>query len=98
MKSWGAGRRRRAPALRQTRVCRQLGPVARELWAVKDCSLRQLYYWNPRTRRHGCLTDTARAVLRSAAEYVTGMKGSPNEYWLPEVMSEAIEAAEALGL
>lgn len=99
MKSWGAGRRRRAPALRQTRVCRQLGPVARELWRVKDYSLRALYSWNPRTKRYGCLSEEAKCMLRWAGLRITGMWiGAVNNYWLAEIMSEAIEAAEALGL
>ncbi len=84
--------------LRQTRVCRKQGPVARELWRLKDCSLRQLYYWNQRTKRYGRLTKPALKVMHDAHESVTGMMTGPNEYWLAETMSEAIEAAEALGL
>ncbi len=74
------------------------GPVARELWRVKDLRLDQLYYWNARSRRYGCLSREARRVLHDAAKSVTGMNLGPNEYWLPEVMSEAIEAAEALAI
>jgi len=91
-----------------TRVCeaaydklvgtRQLGPVARELWRVKDCTLAELYHWNPRTRRYGVLSQEARRVISDAHTSVTGMTCSVNDYWLAEVMSEAIEAAEALKL
>ncbi len=74
------------------------GPVCRELWRVRFYSLARLYHWNPRTRRYGCLSLDARNVIRGAVMVVTGMYVGPNEYWLPQVMSEAIEAADQLGL
>lgn len=74
---------------------RKLGPIARELWRVKDLSLHQMYGWNPRTNRYGVLSEAARLVVRGACCQLIGMF-SVNEYWLAEVMSEAIEAAEAL--
>lgn len=66
----------------------RLGPVARELWRLKDCDVRELYCG---------LSHEARDVQHGASLALTGY-AFPNEYWLPQVMSEAIEAAEALGL
>ena len=72
--------------------------IAKELWDVRDYTLRELYYWNPSKKKYGCLTQGARQVLHDAAYYIHGMTNGPNEYWLPDIMSEAIEAAEALGI
>ena len=80
----------------RTRVL--MGPITRELWRVKDYSIQRLYHWNPRTQRYGCLSQQARLVLHDAHESVTGMLMGPNGYWLAQTMSEAIEAAETLGL
>lgn len=74
------------------------GSIEAELWANKDKPLRALFGWDARRRRYGCLSDEAKQVLRDANTSVTGMWVGPNEYWLAEVMSEAIEAAEALGI
>lgn len=81
----------------RTRVLR-LGPIGRELWRVKDLSLADLYYWRESTRRYGRLSQGARRVMHDAAKTITGMDVGPNEYWLAQTMSEAIEAAEALGI
>lgn len=79
-------------------VERKMGPIEAELWSKKDLSFAQLYHWNPRTRRYGCLSPHARVVLHDAATSVTGMVVGPNEYWLPQIMSEALEAAAELGI
>lgn len=75
-----------------------MGPVEAELRKHKDCSLTELYGWLPGRRRYGLLSVEAKLVMRYAAKAVTGMDLGPNQYWLPDIMSEAIEAAEALGL
>lgn len=77
---------------------RKMGPIEAELWLKKDLSLAQLYHWNPSTRRYGCLSPHARVVLHDAATNITGMLIGPNEYWLPQIMSEALEAAAELEL
>lgn len=74
------------------------GRIARELWRFRHRSLADLYYWNPKRKRYGCLSAEAKRVLRDAAETITGMTAGPNVYWLPQIMSEAIEAAETLEL
>ena len=77
------------------------GPVFRELWTKRHRSFESLYYvCDPRGRttrpNRSRLKDGALDVLRGAFRQVSGM--GPGEYWLAESMSEAIEAAEALGL
>ena len=74
------------------------GPVTLELHHQRYATLAQLYHWDPAFRRYGCLSDHAKRCLGGAARQLTGMDLGPNEYWLAEAMSEAIEAAEALGL
>lgn len=74
------------------------GPVERELRRLQGFSARELYGWNPRTKRYGRLSSAARIVIRDAHRAITGMQCGVNDYWLPEVLSEAIEAAEALDL
>ncbi len=66
-----------------------LGPVARELWRKKDMPFDYLL-WH--------LSPGARRVLNGAYQNLTGMLLGCNRYWLAESMSEAIEAAESLGL
>lgn len=68
--------------------------VERELRAKQDMSMAELYGFRAKRR----LSKNARVVLRDAALYITGMHCGPNDYWLAEEFSEAIEAAEALGL
>ena len=77
---------------------RVLGPIAQELWRAKNAPMEALYGWNAHRERYGILSAGARRVLRDAAQAIHGMELGPNEYWLPQIMSEAIEAAEALGL
>jgi hypothetical protein len=43
------------------------------------------------------LSARAHHVVLDAAEGLTGMR-SVNDYWLPQILSEAIEAAETLGI
>jgi hypothetical protein len=78
------------------------GPVFRELWRNRDKSLAELYYFKPSARggrgKYGCISKEAKQVLQGANEQLTGMLVGVNEYWLPEVMSEALEAAQELGL
>ena len=69
---------------------RRLGPVERELRAKQGMTLRELY--------GSRVSAPARQVLSDAATAITGMVSGPNDHWLPDIMSEAIEAAEALGL
>lgn len=70
------------------------GAVLEELKRKKGYTLQELYAVYSSKR----LTISARRCMADAHREVTGMECSPNEYWLPQVMSEAIEAAEALGL
>lgn len=74
------------------------GPILTELLIYKDAALDELYYWNPETGRYGVLSEPVRRHLHEATRRVTGVDVGPNSYWLPEIMSDAIEAAEALGL
>ena len=76
------------------------GPVYRELWQNRGKTLAELYYFRRvrGRRQYGCISKEAKEVLRGAHEQLTGMVCGVNEYWLPEVMSEALEAAEELGL
>lgn len=74
------------------------GPVYRELWRNRGASMCDLFYWDPRRKRYGCLSKEAKKVLHDAHEQLTGMVCGVNDYWLAEVMSEAIEAAEELML
>ncbi len=76
------------------------GPVYRELWRNRHATLAELYHFRRvrNRRQYGCLSKEAKQLLQGAHEQVTGMLVGVNEYWLPDVMSEAIEAAEALGL
>lgn len=52
-----------------------------------------MFYTTNRRR----LSKPAQRVVYDAAETVTGMR-SVNDYWLPQILSEAIEAAETLGI
>jgi hypothetical protein len=70
--------------------------IAQELYDYRNYTMRQLYYWDG--KKYGCLSPGARQVLHDAAESIHGMVTGPNDYWLPDIMSEAIEAAEALGI
>ena len=66
--------------------------IARELRAKQDQGLKMLFYQNRRR-----LSKPAQQVVYDAAEALTGMR-SVNSYWLPQILSEAIEAAENLGI
>ena len=72
--------------------------IAEELWEYRHCNMQELYYYNRKTKKYGCLSKDARIVLHDAAQAITGMTMGPNQYWLPQIMSEAIEAAKALGI
>jgi hypothetical protein len=66
--------------------------VARELRSKQNQGLKMFYTTNRRR-----LSKPAQRVVYDAAETVTGMR-SVNDYWLPQILSEAIEAAETLGI
>lgn len=68
--------------------------IREELEQKKDYTLLELYASYSKKR----LSQEARCCMADASHEITGMYGCPNEYWLPQVMSEALEAAEALGL
>ncbi len=80
------------------RVCSPLkaGPIARELWRLKDKSLEEIYGFRSR-KQHGMLSEGARRVLGDAFLVVCGYR-FVNSYYRDDAMSEAIEAAEALGI
>lgn len=67
--------------------------IAQELRAKQNHGLQMLFYATGRKR----LSKPAQRVVYDAAETVTGMR-SVNHYWLPQILSEAIEAAEAIGI
>ena len=64
--------------------------VARELRSKQNHGLEMFY-----ARNRKRLSKPAQRVVYDAAEEVTGMR-SVNDYWLPQILSEAIEAAETL--
>lgn len=70
------------------------GAVARELRAKQHLNIYELV--SPYSKKR--LSPDARDVLRDAHTQLTGMRCGVNEYWLAETLSEAIEAAEELGL
>jgi hypothetical protein len=70
------------------------GTVARELRAKQHLTVYELL--SPYSRKR--LSADSRDVLRDAHEQLTGMRCGVNEYWLAETLSEAVEAAEELGL
>ncbi len=65
--------------------------IAAELRAKQNGGLAMFY---DRRKR---LSARAHHVVLDAAEGLTGMR-SVNDYWLPQILSEAIEAAETLGI
>lgn len=73
---------------------RRMGRVERELRSKQHMGVSQLYF----PRGPNRLSHDARRVLADAHHAITGMFCSVNDYWLPQVMSEAIEACEALAL
>lgn len=64
--------------------------IAEELRAKQNQGLEMFY-----ARNRKRLSKLAQRVVYDAAEEVTGMR-SVNSYWLPQILSEAIEAAENL--
>ena len=69
--------------------------VLNELLKKKDFTWEELIQYRSRRK----LSKDALHLLCGSYQYLTGMIGaSVNYYWLAESMSEAIEAAEALGL
>lgn len=63
-----------------------------ELMVKKDLPWRELWL------QHNRLSDEALDLLNGAYQWLTGMQLGVNEYWYAESMTEAICAAEALGL
>lgn len=69
-------------------------PIAKELWRKRHYTWEQLFQYKSKHR----LTKKAVHFLCGAGSEVTGMAPSVTRYWLAQIMSEAIEAAEALGV
>lgn len=67
-----------------------MGPIEFELRLKQNRGMK-MFYAIGRSR----LTKRTASFVFEAAEQLTGMR-SVNDYWLPQILSEAIEAAEAL--
>lgn len=67
-------------------------PVLTELMVKKDLPWDEL--WLPQNR----LSEEALDVLNGAYNYLTKLQLGVNEQWYAESMTEAICAAEALGI
>ena len=70
-----------------------MGPIEAELRAKQNFTYDELIGWRSRRK----LSRDAMTCLSDATLQLTGMRGI-SSYYLAEVFSEAIEAAETLGL
>lgn len=80
------------------------GRLYRELWRKRHASYESLFWpyllddLGGARRNRGELSHDAARLVHGAYRELTGMQMGCNRYYLADAMSEAIEAAEALGL
>ena len=75
------------------------GPIERALRRLRGVSVRELFGWNANIKRYGQpLASPVRLVLRDASASLRRTGNTHRNYPLGDVLSEAIEAAEALEL